>query len=243
MTDWRIFPAGYIPICTTVVSSVFGCVLFKRYVQRGRAPYLGWWTSGVFIYALGTFTESLVTLFGWNPYFFRLWYISGALMGGAPLAQGSVYFHLPRRVGNILTLFLVVYLMIAITLVMLSPLELEKVEMHRLSGAVFSWRWVRWFSPPVNLYALIFLAGGAFYSAFTYLRRRNSLEGFLGNTFIAVGALLPGIGGVFTRLGYTEVLYVMELFGILLIWAGYRLIIQWKDMQERSKMTAEGKNA
>ena len=42
---------------------------------------------------------------------------------------------------------------------------------------------------------------------------------------IAVGALLPGIGGAFTRFGYVEVLYVTELLGLTLIYAGYRFNI------------------
>jgi hypothetical protein len=45
---------------------------------------------------------------------------------------------------------------------------------------------------------------------------------FVGNVFIAIGALLPGIGGSFTRFGHVEVLYVTELIGILLIYIGYR---------------------
>jgi hypothetical protein len=44
----------------------------------------------------------------------------------------------------------------------------------------------------------------------------------VGNVLIAVGALLPGIGGAFTRFGYTEVLYVTELIGLCLVYAGYR---------------------
>ena len=39
----------------------------------------------------------------------------------------------------------------------------------------------------------------------------------------AIGALLPGIGGSFTRFGHTEVLYVTEFAGLLLIFLGYRL--------------------
>ena len=39
---------------------------------------------------------------------------------------------------------------------------------------------------------------------------------------IAAGAILPGIGGSFTRAGFTELLYVTELIGICLIFAGYR---------------------
>ncbi|CAN5336683.1 hypothetical protein BH23GEM2_BH23GEM2_06520 [soil metagenome] len=49
---------------------------------------------------------------------------------------------------------------------------------------------------------------------------------YVGNIFIAVGALLPGIGGTFTRFGHVEVLYVTEFVGFLLIFAGHRLNVQ-----------------
>ncbi len=41
-----------------------------------------------------------------------------------------------------------------------------------------------------------------------------------------MGAILPGIGGAATRMGYTEVLYVGEFVGLLLIWAGYRFNVK-----------------
>lgn len=47
----------------------------------------------------------------------------------------------------------------------------------------------------------------------------------IGNIFIAVGAILPGIGGSFTVFGHTEVLYVTEFIGIILIYVGYRYSI------------------
>ncbi|MEZ5420457.1 MAG: hypothetical protein R2708_24375 [Vicinamibacterales bacterium] len=46
------------------------------------------------------------------------------------------------------------------------------------------------------------------------------------NVFIAVGAILPGIGGTATRMGHVEVLYVTELVGMLLTWTGYRLSVR-----------------
>ena len=48
----------------------------------------------------------------------------------------------------------------------------------------------------------------------------------LAAALIAVGALLPGIGGSFTRFGHTEVLYVTEFIGIILIYLGYRLAVR-----------------
>jgi len=56
-----------------------------------------------------------------------------------------------------------------------------------------------------------------------FRRRVETRHRYIGNVLIAVGALLPGIGGAFTRAGYTEVLYVTELLGLAFIYAGYRL--------------------
>ena len=47
----------------------------------------------------------------------------------------------------------------------------------------------------------------------------------LRNVCISIGAILPGIGGAFTRFGHVEVLYVTEFIGLLLIYAGYRFNI------------------
>ena len=46
------------------------------------------------------------------------------------------------------------------------------------------------------------------------------------NVLIAIGAILPGIGGTATRMGHVEVLYVTELIGLLLTWAGYRISVR-----------------
>ena len=100
----------------------------------------------------------------------------------------------------------------------------ELVESNRLSGEVMAWSWVRLFSPLANLYALVFLVGGAIWSAWKYWKVGDASSRVLGNIYIAVGAILPGIGGSFARAGVVEVLYVTELVGLLLIWAGFRVI-------------------
>lgn len=66
--------------------------------------------------------------------------------------------------------------------------------------------------------------GGAIYSAIKYYRKGIKEAPFKGNIFIAIGGLLPGIGGSFTRAGYVEVLYVTEFIGLILIYYGYKII-------------------
>ena len=114
---------------------------------------------------------------------------------------------------------------VAAVCVLLSPIALERVEAHRLSGRVLEWAWVRRFSPFINSYAFLMLVGGALLSAWRFRGVPGGRGKVLGNVAIAAGGLLPGIGGTFTRFGHVEVLYVTELAGLLLIYLGYRLNI------------------
>jgi hypothetical protein len=213
----------YIPLITTAFACWFAPQLLWRWRSRRPAPHLLWWFVGVVTYAAGTTTESLTTLVGWHPAIFRIWYITGALLGGAPLAQGTAYLLLSKRTAHAVSVVLVVLVVIASVGVCLSPLDLAAVQPHRLSGKVLEWNWVRAFSPFINIYALFMLVGGALVSAERYYRRRVHAERVRGNIFIAMGALLPGIGGTATRFDHVEVLYVTELLGLVLIYLGYRL--------------------
>jgi hypothetical protein len=215
----------YIPIVTTCFALWFAPQLFRRWAERRPAPHLICWGIGVLVYAVGTTTESLTTLVGWQPAVFRLWYISGALLGGAPLAQGTAYLLLSRRTADIVTRCLVLVVVVASVGVLFSPINLGLVEAHRLSGHVLRWTWVRGFSPFINSYALIMLVGGAIVSAWRYHREGGSPEKVVGNVAIAVGGLLPGIGGTATRFGHVEVLYVTELIGLIIIYLGFSLNI------------------
>jgi hypothetical protein len=219
-------PVHFIPIATTIVAAFFAPVVYRRWSARRSGPHLLWWAAGIAMYGVGTLTESLTTLFGWNEWLFRSWYISGALLGGAPLAQGTVYLLFSRKLANRLALLLVAAVVVASIFVVLSPINYDLVEAHRLTGRVMEWRQARLFSPFINLYAAIFLIGGAVVSAWRFRKDPTARHRFVGNVFIAVGALLPGIGGTATRFGHTEVLYVMEFVGLILIWIGYRYNVQ-----------------
>jgi hypothetical protein len=215
----------YLPVVTTIVAIVFTAVLWRHWHRKPDARYLMWWTIGVALYGVGTLTEAITTIFGWSEPVFRAWYVSGALLGGAALAQGTVYLLLSRRVADRLAVALITYIAIAAAFVVSTPILPEAIESHRLSGHVMEWQWVRMFSPLVNLYAVTFLIGGAVWSAVRYWRRGGAGSRVSGNLLIAVGAILPGIGGSFARAGQVEVLYVTELIGLLLIWAGYSRIV------------------
>ncbi|MBT8269615.1 MAG: hypothetical protein HKO67_00875 [Flavobacteriaceae bacterium] len=213
----------YIPIATTIFSFFFLKEIVSHY-RRRKKPYLLWWSIGVLTFGLGTLAESIHALFGWNSINLRLWYIVGALLGGFPLAQGSVFLLMKRRFARVSAILIVSLILVASVFVLLTPISIPEGFDYRLTGAVFSWEWVRYFSPFINLYAFLFLVGGALYSARKYYGLNDKQVHFKGNILIAIGALLPGIGGTFTRMGYVEVLFITELLGLLLIYGGYRMI-------------------
>lgn len=63
------------------------------------------------------------------------WYISGALLGGAPLVQGTVYLMLKRTTAHLLTAALVLCVVVASVCVVLAPVDSAAVEPYRLTGA------------------------------------------------------------------------------------------------------------
>lgn len=216
----------YLPIATTLLSALFLRALLARWRERG-GKHLAWWAFGVFTYGVGTALESTITLFGNSAHLTQAWYIAGAVWGGYPLAQGSVWLLAKPRTARILTAITLSYALVLSALVLLSPLNASEVEAAKPSGAVIGWQWVRLWSPLLNGYAAIFLIGGAALSAVRYFRLRapGMRERAVGNTLIAIGALLPGIGGGMAKAGIVEALYLGELVGLVLIWLGYRSCI------------------
>lgn len=213
----------YIPIFTTLLSVYFFIEIFKHYSSK-RKQYLLWWMLGVVTFGLGTLSESLHALVGYKELNLRFWYIIGALLGGFPLAQGTVYLLFSKKFADRTAFFFVSYIIVAAIFVMLVPISIPEDFDGRLTGKVFEWNWVRLFSPLINIYAFLFLVGGAIYSAYKYFKVKNLQYRVYGNAAIALGGILPGIGGSFTRAGYVEVLFVTELIGLALIYLGYKVI-------------------
>ena len=217
----------YLPILTTIFSAYFFYEIISRYFTKG-GTHLLWWAIGVFTYGLGTFFEAFITLNGNTVLLNKLWYVAGAILGGYPLAQGSVYLHLSKRTANILTAISLPFIIFASICVFLSPVNLTELQSFKPSGAILEWHWVRLLTPFINTYSVIFLIGSAFYSAIRYSKIENGKNRAIGNIFITIGAILPGIGGGLAKAGMVEALYIGEFIGLILIFIGYRICLKDK---------------
>lgn len=214
----------YLPIGTTLLSAVFLVVLVRAALIRKSGPHLWWWAAGILFYGIGTGLESTVTLFGNTVALTKAWYIAGALLGGYPLAQGAAYLHLDRRKADLATWLTVPFIAVVAILVLISPANLANLNPVKPTGDVLAWTWVRAFTPVINLYAFAFLVGGAIFSAVKFAKTKTHPERVVGNVLIAVGGILPGIGGTLAKTGLVEALYIGEFVGLILIWSGYGVI-------------------
>jgi len=126
-------PVHFLPILTTLFSIFFLFQIGSRYLKKG-GTHLLWWSAGVFTYGLGTFFEAYITLFGNTIFLNKCWYVAGAILGGYPLAQGSVYLHLSKRTANILTTITLPFIVLSAVFVFLSPVNTSLMESFGASG-------------------------------------------------------------------------------------------------------------
>ena len=225
----------YLPIATTILSVSFAWSLYRRWSVK-QVPHLLWWAIGITTYGLGTGLEGSITLFGNSIALTKSWYIAGALLGGYPLAQGSLYLSWSRKTANRLTAVSLTFVVVASILVVLSPVNMAAFESHRPSGAVLGWSWVRLLTPVINSYAVFFLIGGAMLSAWRHYRYRGHSYRAAGNALIALGAILPGVGGSFAKAGVVEALYVGEFVGLIFIWFGDR-VCSWEPSPRTTRQS------
>ena len=218
-----------LPIATTVLAVLFFASLVRRYISKGRGIHLLWWAAGVACYGSGTAIESIISLRGNSPSLTKCWYVMGALLGAWPLAQGTVYLLMRRATANRLTMITVPIVVVLVAATLCSPADIENLRLDQPSGSVIGWKWIRYTTPIINLYAAGFLVGGAIVSSRRFAKKTESADRAFGNALIAIGAILPGIGGAIAKAGPVEPLYITELIGLLLIYFGYYACTHERD--------------
>jgi hypothetical protein len=215
----------FIPILTALLSALF-CVELILHWKKNPTKFFAWWIIGILFYGLGTVPEGLTAIFGWYEWVFKSWYILGAMIGGAPLAQGTIYLLMKRNPADFLSALLVPVILVGAIACALSPVDYAKVNPIKMSGDVLLWKEVRYFPIVINTYALLFFVGGAMYAAWSAWKNKLARNKCYGNLIIATGGLLPGIGGALMRYGHIEALYISEFFGIIIIYLGYKVFMK-----------------
>jgi len=207
-----------IPLASSIVSVGFAVTVLDQFFAR-RKPYQLIWAIGLFMYFISTGSEFWVETWGLNETIYRLWYLFGAIFVAAYLGMGTLYLLVPRRIAHIIMAILLVASFYAVFRVFTASLDLSTLQY--LSGRAMP-QGVRLMTPFFNTFGTVALVGGAIYSAWVFWRRRFMPHRVISNTLIAVGAILPAVGGTHMRLGGSlTTFYLLELVGVIIIFVGF----------------------
>ncbi|MDO8491667.1 MAG: hypothetical protein Q7T04_06610 [Dehalococcoidia bacterium] len=210
-----------IPAISSLVSLVFAVLVLDQYMAR-RKPHQLVWALGLGMYFVSTGTEFLTEVGGLNPATYRLWYLFGAVFVAAYLGMGTAYLLLPRRIAHTIMALLVIASVYAAVQVAAASIDWSQLPK---SGPVLTGKAlpqsVRLITPFFNVFGTVALVGGALYSCWVFIRRHILCHRVVSNILIAVGAIMPAVGGTASRLEQFNLIYVLELVGIVVIFAGF----------------------
>lgn len=204
---------------TTFVSGAFAIAVALRYVRRRRPSHLAW-AIGLLLFAVAAFNGFLARSGGATEVEYRLFYLFGAIANVAWLALGTVFIVAPRY-GRAALAAVLALTAVATYAVFATPVD--------IAVAVDTGKGFPDGSLPRILAAIgsgggsIVLIGGALWSAWVFLRRRDQGRRALANVVIAVGVFIAAAGGTVAFTGASGVLELSNLLGVSVMFVGFLL--------------------
>jgi len=209
-----------LPLLTALVSGAFAVAVALQYLRKRRPPQLAW-AIGLLLFTVAAFMGFLARSGGATDVEYRLFYLFGAITNVAWLALGTVYIVAPRFGRPALAVVLALSA-VAVYAVFAAPVDIAVAvdtgkgypdgSLPRILAAIGS-----------GVGSLV-LIGGALWSAWSFLRRRNDGRRALGNVVIAAGVLLAAAGGTAAFTGASGVVEWTNFGGVSLIFAGFLLV-------------------
>jgi hypothetical protein len=208
-----------LPLVSSIVSLIFAVTVLDQFLAR-RKPYQLIWAIGLFMFFIATGSVFWIEAWGINETAYRLWYLFGAVLVAAYLGMGTLYLLAPRRVAHIVMAILLVASVYAAFRVFGVSIDLSTLE--GLSGKALP-QGVRNLTPYFNTFGTLALVGGAIYSAWVFWRRHIMRHRVVSNILIAVGAILPALGGTLARFGVSSSTAhaLLILLGVVIIFIGF----------------------
>ncbi len=214
---------------TSAISLVFALTVLDQYMEK-RKPYQLVWSIGLGLYAVASFLQGLWGVDVNGAVVFRLWYFTGAMLVAAYLGMGTIYLLVPRKIAHVAMAVLVALTLAAFVWAMgvslsskVSFMEgqaltsvVPGVESHRYYPA-----YVGALTAFLNSAGALALVGGATYSAFVYLRRKEPGHRVVSNVLIAIGSLVSAGAGILEKFDVPEPHTVALLLGVVIIYIGF----------------------
>jgi len=212
------------PLATGCLGAVFVVLVARQYWRRRRWHQAAWMV-GLLLYTVAAFMEAWSEYAdAWNPTVYRIYIVLAASLVGF-LGLGTLYLIAKRRLwGHAYLVFLILCMAVFFYGTFTHPLISDKlVPGITVGGQALgpSLSFPRMMSLPINITGSALLFGGALYSIWRFVRRREYAYRMWANVLIAAGAGLLAFVGSRARLGNTAGLYPAEMVGAALMLAGF----------------------
>jgi hypothetical protein len=206
---------------SALISAAFATLMGRRYIAR-RRPYQIVWAIGLAMFAVANAAALLARTGGATAIEYQLFYLFGAILNVAWLALGTLFLLAPPLVARWSLLVVLILSTVAVVAVFSSPVDLTKaVDTGRGFEASPLPRILAGIGSGVGS---IVLFGGAIWSAFSFMRRRQQGRRALANLLIAAGVLVAAFGGAAAFTGASGFVEWTNLVAISLIFAGFLLV-------------------
>jgi hypothetical protein len=207
-----------LPVAASLLAGLFTLLLLRAYRRRPAGQKL-LWAAGFGLFAAATACEAVAQGSGWSAGLFRGYYLCGGVLTVAWLGAGSAWLLLPPRARHPLAAGLLLASAAATAAVLLAPVHTDVLARApsggppadgALGGHAYLW------AVALNIFGSVFLIGGALWSI---VRRRRVRA----NLWIGAGALVLALSTSMTRAGHYSLVYLGELVGVALMFAGFNL--------------------
>ncbi len=210
-----------LPLLAAIVSLIFAITVLDQYFARRKAYQLVW-AIGLAMFALSSGSAAWIEAQGLSETTYRLWYLCGAILVAAYLGMGSLYLLARRRVAHTIMAILLAASVYAAFMVFTATIDLGAISASGLAGDAMPGE-VRRLTPFFNIFGTVALVGGALYSAWVFWRRRAMPHRVVSSILIAVGAMLPAMGGALSRfdISSSTAHALLVLLGVIVIFIGF----------------------
>lgn len=214
------------PLVVTIVAFCFAAVLLRQYVQRQR-PHALVWTAALSMGGLAGLAFVLFLADGRSVFFFKLYYVCGALLMAAYLGLGSLYLLAPRKVAHVTAVVLILLSAIGIVVVVTTHVDTAALQganveagTKAIGGPAVA------FVAVLNSFGALAVIGGACYSAWRLWKRQGPMRLLAANILIATGTILASLAGTLARVtGNGSAFWLLLAAGFIVLFGGFLLTL------------------
>lgn len=213
------------PLIVAAVSAIFGLRVAGQY-RRRRRPHQVLWAVSLAMSFIASVSYALTLATGNSPFWFRTYYLFGALLMPAYMGTGSLYLGYSRRTGNIVLLAVIVLSVLGAVLLAAAPIDqvaLATLDGGPGTGVIKAGAWL-----PIliimNTYGLAAVVWVALASGWRASKRRAAPGMTTGNVLLTLGVIILGAAGTAARLGSGGYFWLTMTAGWVVTYAGFEVI-------------------